>query len=64
MEMINHTQDLIATIEELRSQRYSDLPEVLVARILETEANFLENQPEASKRIARLVEAYLNEEKE
>lgn len=64
METTNHTQDLIATIEALRSQRYSDLPAVLVARILETEANFLENQPEASKRIARLVEAHLNEEKE
>lgn len=60
--MTNQIQELIATLEGLRSQKYSDLPQTLVAQILETEARFLENQPEASKRIAQLVETYLKGE--
>ena len=51
--------ELLATLEELRSQKHPDLSNTLVAQILEIEAYYLENQSEASKRIIRLVDTYL-----
>lgn len=62
METTNHIWDLTQTIEQLRTEKYPDLSATLIAQILETAAHFLENQSEASKRIGRQVEKYLNEE--
>ncbi len=62
METTNYIWDLTKTIEQLRDEKYPNLPATLIAQFLETEAYFLENQPEASKRIGQQVEKYLNEE--
>lgn len=62
METTNYIWDLTKTIEQLRDEKYPNLPAALIAQLLETEAYFLENQPEASKRIGQQVEKYLNEE--
>ncbi len=63
MRMINSMNDLIAVVQLLRTEKYPDLPDTLVTQILGIEADFLENQAEALKRIAHLVESYLHEEK-
>lgn len=64
MKTTNSIEDLIAAVQWLRTKKYSNLPGTLVTQVLETEANFLENQTEAIKRIAHLVDSYLSEEKE
>lgn len=53
--------ELIKTIEELRAQKYSELPAQLVAQILTIEADFTDDRQEAHKRIAQLIERYIEE---
>jgi len=62
MKTTSSMDDLITSVQWLRAEKYPDLPGTLVTQILELEADFLENQAEALKRIAHLVESYLNEE--
>jgi hypothetical protein len=56
------SSDLEATIEALRKQKYPDLPEDLVVKILQIEALHVENRMEAYKRVMQAIEEYLAEE--
>ncbi|MCX5729630.1 MAG: hypothetical protein NTZ28_12490 [Nitrospirae bacterium] len=56
--------EMLAVIEKLREDKFPDLPADLVARIIETEADFMENQVEACKRVGQLVDQYIPSEGE
>ena len=51
--------DLKETLERLRSEKFQDLDKKLVSEIVDIQANFIENQSEAYKRIAKLIEKFV-----
>jgi len=54
------TSDLLDTIQQLRQEKYPNLPETLVAEIIVAEEESPENRQEALRRIREIIEAYLN----
>jgi hypothetical protein len=56
------TTDLQTTIERLRAQKYPDLDSSLVNELISAQANFMDNNSEAYKRILQCVEAYLQKD--
>ena len=52
--------ELITTIQELRREKFPDLPEELVTEVLKVEAEYVEDRNEAFSRISRLIEHYLD----
>lgn len=53
------TNDLIETLEKLRSEKHSELDAKLVMDVIQAQADFMANPTEASKRIELAVEEYL-----
>ena len=53
--------DLQKTLEQLRLTRYTDLDPQLVARLIAIQADFMENQAEAYKRISQILDEYLQQ---
>jgi hypothetical protein len=53
------TNDLQKTLERLRSEKYQDLDKDLVANLIIIQADFMEKQAEAYKRISRALDEYL-----
>jgi len=51
--------ELLDTIEELRKQKFPDVPAELVEQIATIERNFTENRPEAYKRIVQAIDTHL-----
>jgi hypothetical protein len=58
------TTDLKTTIERLRAQKYPDLDSSLVNDLISSQANFMDNNSEAYKRILQCVEVYLQKDGE
>jgi len=58
--MTNPLSDLEATVERVRVERFSSLPADLVTAILKIEAECVENRPEATRRIASAIQAFLD----
>ena len=54
------TNDLIATLEKLRSTKHTDLDAELVRDVVTAQADYMANPNEAFKRISQEVEAHLN----
>ncbi len=54
-------QELLDTIEEIRKQKFSELPAELVKEIALIERDFTDNRLEAYKRITQAIDAYLND---
>lgn len=52
-------QELLDTIEEIRTKRYLDLPAELVKRIVLIERDFTDNRQEAYKRISQVIDGHL-----
>jgi len=59
--MTSEINELIETIESLRAKNFPSLPVELVRRLIEIQYSYLEDDAEASRRIAAEVEQYLNE---
>jgi hypothetical protein len=53
------TNDLIATLEKLRSTKHPDLDPILVREVVAAQADYMANPNEALKRIYQAVEAHL-----
>lgn len=51
--------ELKETIEELRKEKYLDLPAELIAEILTMEAEWLEDKGQALRRVAQAVERHI-----
>ena len=54
------TNDLLVTLEGLRSTKHADLDAKLVKEVVTAQADFMANPTEAYKRISQAVEAYLS----
>lgn len=52
-------QEMLDTIEEIRKQKFPELPTDLVKQIVVIERDFTENRQEAYKRISQAIDAYL-----
>ncbi len=62
MKTTNDIADLQQTIDGLRKERFASLPHELIREIVSIEAEFVDNRPEAVKRIRDIVEAFLAKE--
>jgi hypothetical protein len=51
--------DLLDTIEEIRTRQFPELPADLIKEIVLIERDYTENRPEAYKRIGQAIDAYL-----
>lgn len=58
---MNNREELFETILQLCDSHYSDISRRLVEKILEIEAESLDDRSEVHKKIERLVESYLEE---
>ena len=54
-------RELLDTIEQLRSQKFPELPVELVEQIVAVEIAFTENRQESYKRISQIIDSYLND---
>lgn len=54
--------DLKETLEKLRTEKYPDLDVQLVSEIVDIQADFMENQSDAYKRIKQVVEKFVQAE--
>jgi hypothetical protein len=57
--MTTPDQELLDTIEEIRKQKFPELPGDLVRQIVLIERDYTENRQEAFKRVARAIDEYL-----
>jgi hypothetical protein len=51
--------ELLDTIEEIRKQKFPEVPAELVEQIASIEKNFTDNRQEAYKRIGQAIDAHL-----
>ncbi len=51
--------DLLTTIQKLRQERFSDIPEHLVTEIISIEEAYAGDRAEAYKRVSQAIEMYL-----
>jgi RIO-like serine/threonine protein kinase len=51
--------ELLDTIEEIRKQKFADVPAELLEQIATIERNFMDNRQEAYKRIVQAIDAHL-----
>ena len=58
--MTTPDQELLDTIEEIRKQKFPELPADLVKQIVVIERDFTENRQEAYKRISLAIDVYLD----
>ena len=58
--MRNSIEDLLITVEEIRSERYPNIPKDLVEKILLLEAEAVEERTDILKKISKIVEESLN----
>lgn len=54
-----NTDDLLDTLESIRSERFPDLPAELIAQIVESEAEHVEDRGPAPRHVETLVDAWL-----
>ena len=54
------TNDLVDTLEMLRTKKHADLDAELVNDVVTAQADFMDNPNEAFKRISQAVESYLD----
>lgn len=55
------TADLLATVEEVRKERYADLDSELVSEILSVQHEFAEDHAEARKRTEQIVNRWVTQ---
>jgi hypothetical protein len=55
-------EELLDTIEQIRQDKFPEVPAELVKEIALIEANYTENRQEAYRRIAQAVDAYLQKQ--
>ena len=53
-------EELLDTIEQIRRERFPDLPAGLVKAIVATEQEFPDNRSEAFRRISDAIDEHLN----
>ena len=53
-------QELLDTIEQIRKQKFPEVPAALVEQIALIERDFTDNRPEAYRRISQAIDAYLD----
>ncbi|UYZ22028.1 hypothetical protein [Mesobacillus jeotgali] len=58
--MKNSIEDLLKTVEEIRSEKYPNLSKDLVEKILLIEAEAVEERTDIFKKISKVVEESLN----
>jgi hypothetical protein len=58
--MTTPEQELLDTIEEIRKQKFPELPAELVKQIALIEKDFTDNRQEAFKRISNVIDEHLN----
>jgi hypothetical protein len=56
---MNPGQELLDTIEQIRKQKFSEVPEDLVRQIVTIETDFTDNRQEAYKRISQAIDDHL-----
>jgi hypothetical protein len=56
-------QELKETIQQLRKEKYPELPAALINEILTIEADLLEDKGQALRRVAQAVEKHLASKK-
>lgn len=56
------TADLLATVEEVREERYPDLDPALVSGILGVQHEFAEDHAEARKRTEQIVNRWVTQQ--
>lgn len=60
--MTKMKNDLQETLERIRVEKYPDLDPALVASIAEVQADYMESQSDAYRRIKQVIETYLQNE--
>jgi len=55
-------QELLDTIEQIRKQKFPEVPADLVEQIALIERDFTDNRPEAYRRISQAIDAHLDNE--
>lgn len=60
--MTTDRSDLRATIQAIRAERYPDLPEDVVERIVGIEVAYTEDPSERVKQIEQVIDQYLAQE--
>ena len=63
LKMRNNIDELIYTIKKLSKNKFSDLPEDLIIKIIKIENEYIDDRIEANKRIEMVVEIYLNKKR-
>jgi hypothetical protein len=58
--MTTPEQELLDTIEDIRKQKFPELPADLVKQIVLIEKDFTDNRQEAFRRISSVIDEYLN----
>ncbi len=58
--MMNPLNDLEATVERVRAERFPNLPDDLALKILQIEAECVENRTEAARRVDAAIQTYLD----
>lgn len=53
-------QELLDTIEQIRKQKFPEVPADLVEQIALIERDFTDNRPEAYRRILQTIDAHLD----
>lgn len=52
-------EELLDTIEQIRKEKFADLPADLVKEIVLIEADFTDNRQEANRRITQAIDTYM-----
>jgi hypothetical protein len=62
LKMTNEILELLLVIEDLRSERYSDIPADLVEKVLGLEVEQLGNRSRIIRNLDNIISEYLSEE--
>jgi hypothetical protein len=60
--MTDEINDLVKTLEEIRKEKYPNIPKEMVREIVEAEFKSVEERSQAPGRVKDIVESHLDEE--
>lgn len=59
MSKLNDLHDLIANVDDVRTQKYPNIPKDLVEEIIQAEYEQLDSRPEGMRRVSEIISRYL-----
>lgn len=61
--MTDELEDLVTTLEEIREEKYPEIPDGLVRQIVEIEFDSIDERSQAQSQVRDVIESHLEEEK-